>query len=462
MSNEAARWHCSPALGPRAFAPACSCFGPSPVCSVFSQSPIIFRGTVVDLTLIKAQPSQIRNLDGTTSSIIGGGLLKVDFVVTETFRGEPGQLLTLFTNEQGSACGFPFKKGLEYVVFTFLDPVGNLTAGICSHTHQLDPNSQDADVFGMRNFPTVPLGASIIGTQRTPAAIDPPLLAIKIRGPENRDLNTGKDGSYSASELQPGKYTVSATAPSGLRTANSQTVIVTDNSCAEVDWNIAYDSHIHGKLTQPNGKPIREVAMQLTRRDPSMWNGMSMVSLIMSDSQGRYDFSEVPPGDYFIVANSLGPSPTRPYPTYFYPGTEDKVAAITLHLAPSESVDNVDLVLPASWQPIVVQAKVFMPDGSPALDAQVQAHDLNYMASGESPMASTDSNGAASLTVYDDRAYYLTAFISGGIQQRCAGPAKIYSQSGTGSGPNRPRTQLGRLSGTTQPRIPSAFPNPLK
>jgi hypothetical protein len=417
-------------LSAPALASACSCVGPNPVCSAFTQSPVIFRGTVVDLTLIKAQPTQVRNLDGSASSIIGGGLFKVDFVVNETFRGEPRQLLTVFTNEQSSACGFPFKKGLEYVVFTFLNPMGNLTAGTCSHTHQLDPNAQDADISWLRNFPIAPSGASIFGTQRAPAATAPPSLAIQIRGPENRDLNASKDGSYSVSGLQPGKYAVSAIAPSGLRTANTQTVTVADKGCAEVDWYITYDSHIRGKLTQPDGAPVPNVAMQVTRRDPSMWNGMSMVSLIMSDSQGRYDFPEVPPGDYFIVANSLGPSPARPYPTYFYPGTEDKDAATTFHLAASESVDNVDLVLPPAWKPVAIQTRVLMPDGSPAVNAQVQARDLNYTASGESPMGSADARGVASLSVYDGRVYYLTAFISGGTQQRCAGPLKFTAKSG--------------------------------
>jgi Carboxypeptidase regulatory-like domain len=417
-------------LSAQVSAPACSCIGPNPVCSAFTQSPVIFRGTVVDLTLIKAQPTQVRNLDGTASSIIGGGLFKVDFVVNETFRGEPRQLLTVYTNEQGSMCGFPFKRGLEYVVFTFPNPVGNLTAGTCSHTHEISPNGQDADVTWLRNFPTAPPGASIFGNQRAPAATAPPSLAIQIRGPENRDLNTGKDGSYSVSGLQPGKYAVSAIAPSGLRTANTQTVTVADKGCAEVDWYITYDSHIRGQLTQPDGTPVPNVAMQLTRRDPTMWNDMAMVSLITSDAQGRYDFREVPPGDYFIVANSLGPSPTRPYPTYFYPGTEDKEAAATLHLGPSESVHNVDLVLPAAWKSIVVQAKVLMLDGHPALNAQVQAHDLNYLTNGELPMATTDGIGEASLTVYDGRAYYLTALISGGTQQRCAGPLKFTAKSG--------------------------------
>jgi hypothetical protein len=44
--------------------------------------------------------------------------------------------------------------------------------------------------------------------------------------------------------------------------------------------------------------------------------------------------------------------------------------------------------------------------------------------------ADADAEGRATLSVYQGRAYYLVATISGGTQQRCAGPLKFAGKDG--------------------------------
>jgi hypothetical protein len=81
-------WRIWLVLSVSSLAHACSCGGPNPICSSFWQSPAIFRGTVVELTLLRDPVREVKNLDGTTSSIISPGKYKVRFRVSETFRGE--------------------------------------------------------------------------------------------------------------------------------------------------------------------------------------------------------------------------------------------------------------------------------------------------------------------------------------------------------------------------------------
>ena len=87
---------------------ACSCGGPGPVCSIQMASSIIFRGTVVESTLIP-NIKTVKRPDGTEMQVVGNGTFKVRLSVAETFSGEPKAEQIIYTSQQGSACGFPFQ-----------------------------------------------------------------------------------------------------------------------------------------------------------------------------------------------------------------------------------------------------------------------------------------------------------------------------------------------------------------
>jgi hypothetical protein len=203
---------------------ACSCVVPAPVCQMFTEYPVIFRGTVV-------------------SQAVADMNVRVDFAVAETFRGQRVQLRSINTHQQSSACGFPFKDGLEYLVFASSDKDGNLVVSTCSGTHQVDRSGQDANITGqdagitwMRQYPTASPTATIFGGLSRLEDFANPRLDIRIRGPENRDLTTGPDGRYSAAGLPPGTYTVSASVPAGFGTGNSRTVTIAEKGCQQIDW----------------------------------------------------------------------------------------------------------------------------------------------------------------------------------------------------------------------------------
>jgi Carboxypeptidase regulatory-like domain len=408
-------------------AEACSCIGPTPICSAYWTSPVIFRGKVIEQTLLRPAPQPVKNPDGSTDTIIGPGKYRIRFAVAETFRGKSEREIIVYTNEQSSACGFPFEDGKEYVVFTYADRESSeLSTSHCSHTHEVT----DDDLRWMRGLSKAPAGASIFGTITIPGEGNERQDAnVRLRGAVNRDLVPSANGAYAATGLPPGAYTLSATVPAGFVTDGPRSVTVADKGCAQVDWRVQFNGHIGGQVMDVAGTAIADLPVELSRQDANSAIGYSTVSLVTTDAHGRYEFAPVAPGDYYVAANSLGPSRTRPYPRVYYPDAESREAAAAVHLEASASLDNIGISLPKAWTPVTVHTRVVMPNGMPAANAEVEARDLAALWSVEPSSAETGDTGTAELTVYAGRTYYLTGLVNG-TQQRCGGPLKFTAQAG--------------------------------
>jgi hypothetical protein len=65
--------------------------GPGPVCSIELGASVIFRGTVVERTLIRPPAVPFVRPDGSTGYGLSGGKYRVRFAVQETISGTPGQ-----------------------------------------------------------------------------------------------------------------------------------------------------------------------------------------------------------------------------------------------------------------------------------------------------------------------------------------------------------------------------------
>jgi hypothetical protein len=413
---------------------ACTCGGQDPICSAYWQTPVVFRGRVLEQTLVGHTVQAVKNLDGTYSTIESPGYKRVRFSVLESFKGDSRTSdIVVLTNEQESACGVPFEDGVEYLVFTYTNQSATeLWTSRCSHTHALEPGNEDADVSWLRSLAKSPRGATIFGRLLPPTPDgSTPTGEINVRGPENREAVANENGTYTFSGLHPGAYSVAATLPPGFATPGQQSVTVLDRGCAQVDWPVRYDGHVRGTVTDASGNPLRDMFLVLQRRDSNSATGFDDVDMKDTDADGRYDFASIPPGDYLVSVNHLGPSPRRPYPHLYYPAAETATEAANVHLSASGVVEGINVRLPNAWKTVTVQVRVMLPDGTPVGGADVDAYDLNYLASGEPAMAVTDAAGRASVDVYEGRSYYLVATISGGTQQRCAGPLKFTGKDGS-------------------------------
>ncbi len=116
-------------------ASACSCmgFGGSPqqrAERMLDKSAAVFAGKVVDIE---------RNQKGPL-----GGVDKVSFRVSETWKGTERETLELTTQSQGTACGYSFSEGREYLV----DATGKMSVSLCSETKPLSEASELVEALG--------------------------------------------------------------------------------------------------------------------------------------------------------------------------------------------------------------------------------------------------------------------------------------------------------------------------
>ena len=71
------------------------------------------------------------------------------------------------------------------------------------------------------------------------------------------------------------------------------------------------------------------------------------------DEQGRFAITEVPEGEYVLVANQDGkPGSREPFPKIFYPSVREGEHAAVINIAPGQSVANPDIVIPKLEEPL--------------------------------------------------------------------------------------------------------------
>jgi hypothetical protein len=121
-------------------ASACTCaaFGGSPqqrAERMLDKSAAVFAGKVVDIK---------RNQKGPL-----GGVDKVTFSVSESWKGPERGTLELTTQSQGSACGYAFSEGREYLV----DATGKMSVSLCSETKPLSEASEIVEALGNGETP---------------------------------------------------------------------------------------------------------------------------------------------------------------------------------------------------------------------------------------------------------------------------------------------------------------------
>jgi hypothetical protein len=99
-------------------ASACSCAGGS-AASLIERADVAFEGEVVDVDL--ESPCPFLSCDR-----------RVKLRVLTPLKGQPGDMLTVYTPAQGTACGYFFKKGERLKVVAWYTRDHRLRTGACA------------------------------------------------------------------------------------------------------------------------------------------------------------------------------------------------------------------------------------------------------------------------------------------------------------------------------------------
>lgn len=120
---------------------ACSCILPAPPKESLEKSTAVFAGKVVDVDV----PIGI--------VISSADPVKVTFDISKVWKGSNYKTLVVTTARDGASCGYSFKKGEEYIVYTYGEG-DKLSTGICSRTKLLVNAQEDLEGLGEANLPT--------------------------------------------------------------------------------------------------------------------------------------------------------------------------------------------------------------------------------------------------------------------------------------------------------------------
>jgi Tissue inhibitor of metalloproteinase len=120
-------------------ASACSCMVVS-IQRYISSSDAVFSGEVVDLQ------------KGTSASRMFGPSDTVTLRVSEAWKGTDQGTLEVSTPSQGSACGYHFEEGQEYLVYAYGKQ--DLKVDACGGTTHLSKADEDLALLGNGEKPT--------------------------------------------------------------------------------------------------------------------------------------------------------------------------------------------------------------------------------------------------------------------------------------------------------------------
>jgi hypothetical protein len=207
---------------------ACSCAPKGSPCEAYSSATAIFIGLVTS--------SKITTHDRSRS-----GLYQIK--VEEVFLG------TLADNIEAASsdmlCGYEFKDGKRYLIYTHGGQQGTYFVTYCSRTRPIEEAEEDLNFLRVERFKMS--GGRIYGSVLWDYSTDnslpkdqrhPPLAGIKvvIEGEGDRlELIADEKGWYEVQNVKPGRYSIEVSLPPGAygNGGKSRKRRVNDRGCAK-------------------------------------------------------------------------------------------------------------------------------------------------------------------------------------------------------------------------------------
>src|SRR5271154_1134659 len=277
---------------------ACTCSKEPPgKCPGLQSDDVVFVGTVTDISAVAntpapnppASPDASATPDTNPAATQAAAadaaqgntpIIRYHFHITERFAGPDSTEIDVFSGGDDGDCGYNFKKGDQYIVYTQQETEGRLFATICSGTRRAsDGRALLPQLRAMRNHDRV---ASVFGLLHR---ADPPLLApsddpddplpnikLKLRSKDDRfSTSTGPDGVYSFYDVHAGEYQYTADLPA--RFEFTQKTLkgglppfkIPNGACFEYNVNALPTGKIRGGVLGPDGKPLQLASVELYR-----------------------------------------------------------------------------------------------------------------------------------------------------------------------------------------------------
>ncbi len=447
---------------------ACTCSQNSPgPCQNLQKGDVVFLGTVTAIENVSpsAQPPAATDAPNANPAANPGApsensgaaaadqnaappppsvpVTRYHFHIEDRFSGPEATEIDVFSGGDDGDCGYQFKQGQQYIVFTQQEVDGKLFATVCSGTR---PSSEGRALLpqlrAMRNGQQV---ASVFGLLHR---ADPPFLAppddpddplpnisLKLRSRDDRfSTSTGPDGVYTFYHVHAGEYRFTANLPVKMvltqktLTGGLPPFKIPDGACYEYNVDALPTGHIHGSVLGPDGKPLKLASVELYRAGqyaddrPGLWG--------FQGSKGYFDFDHIGPGEYVIVYNRMNRmDPNSPFRRSFYPGSTDAQGAEPVVLKDGQQILKANIKLHDGYPTRPLHVRVKWEHGQPPGNLTVMAKADDGTAN---PAAEKIADGLFEFPLLASGRYTVSAWedldpqrASAGRGPNCTIPARI-------------------------------------
>lgn len=406
---------------------ACTCSkAPAGACQGLQQDDVVFVGTVTDVqNVLSPAPdasgtTDSQNAGSTTSATDATPVIRYHFKIDDKFAGPDAAEIDVFSGGDDGDCGYRFRKGDQYIVFTQQETEGRLFATICNGTRPAsDGRALLPQLRAMRNHQQV---ASVFGVLRRS---DPPLLApaddpddplprikLKLRSKDDRfATSTGPDGVYSFYDVHAGEYHFSASLPARMELSEKTLpgalppIKIPNGACYEYNVDALPLGKIRGSVLGPDEKPLNLASVELYRADrfkdtePGLWG--------FQGSKGEFEFDHIGPGEYILVFNRTNrKDPNSPFPRTFYPGVAEQTETAVITLKDGEQLLRADIQVRNGYPTHKIRVQLKWKDGRPPGDVTIMAK----ASEGENPAAQRIADGVYEFTLLQSAHYTLSAW----------------------------------------------------
>jgi len=436
-------------LGIPAAAVACTCSQSAPgKCRGLEPGGVVFLGTVTGAYAVPASAGGAAAADTPASSDSqpdgsSAPIIRYHFRVQERFSGPQISAIDIFSGGDDGDCGYRFKTGDRYLVFTHEGADGRLYSTICDGTRTaVAARALIPQLRAMRDGQRV---ASIFGTVRRvdppfldpPNAPDPPLahVTVHLRSRWDRfETATDSHGVYSLYDVHAGTYRFSAHLPARMELTERNLASglhpfqLPADACYEYDVDALPSGQVRGSILGPSGRPLSLASVELYREGsysegrPGLWS--------FQGSNGFFNFDHVGPGRYILVFNRRNRlDPNLPFRRAFYPGVADISEARPIVLKEGERLLHLKMKLSHSVPTRRLRVRIRFLGGRPLGSLTLMAQASH----GDNPAAHRVAPDLYEFTLLESARYTISAWLDL-VPQRiparrgqpaCAAPARI-------------------------------------
>lgn len=390
---------------------ACSCGGHPAVCDSYQSADAVFIGVVQ-----RVQTTKTKNEDG--EEYITEQVAHIQ--VEKSFKGM-AQPEVVFRTE-GSSCDAIYEEGERWLFYAYQDKKTKAWGiAACDRSTKIEGAAED--LLYLQGLPksasTTRISGELVNYEEDPEkgfSRVKNIAGAKVRiigEGKSHEVYTNKDGVYEIYGLPPGKYTVEPEIPVGLKVrfpihygavdySDRQNVklVLREKSCASVGFILSSKNRIVGRVFGADGRVLPNVCLNLAPKNRPLEHSRLFDC---TDKEGRYELSEIPPGEYLIVLNSEGKiSSKAPFPTAYFPGVFEKDKATVLTIAQGTNLEDYDIHIPSQEKRKILQGVLQYSDGKPVAGEFVE-FNADQVAEGFDGQVhtSTDDQGRFTLTVLE-------------------------------------------------------------